>query len=178
MSLSYPLYTVAYLNVSTSAGAFFDAFRQEHDPHVDVVAPHFTLVFGCKAVPETAYNEHIASVAQSTKSIRFHCKYAMLGADVVDDTAYVFLVPDEGNGSISLLHDRLYTGVLAEHLRLEFPYIPHITVASTKDRKMAKSLCDSLNRVGVDVEGTLRSLTVGALKDGKLRFLAEHRLVV
>lgn len=102
----------------------------------------------------------------------------MLGADDVDETAYVFLVPDEGNSAISLLHDRLYTGPLAEHLRLEFPYIPHITVASTQDRKLAKLLCDGLNSAGVDVQGTLRFLTVGQLKDGKLQAIAEHSLAV
>ncbi len=100
----------------------------------------------------------------------------MLGADDMDDTAHVFFVPDEGNSSISLLHDRLYTGPLAEHLRLEFAYIPHITVASTKDRKMARSLCNSLNSAGVDIQGSLRSLTVVALSDEKLQFIAEHRL--
>ena len=178
MNLPHPLYTVAYLDVSISARAFIDSFRQEHDPQVDVVAPHFTMVFGCKAVPETAYNEHIASVACRTRAIRFHCRYAMVGADDMDDTAYVFLVPDEGNSSISLLHDRLYTGILAKHLRLEFPFIPHITVASTKDWSRAKSLRDSLNSSGVDMEGTLRSLTVGRLKDGKLQFVAEYRLAV
>ncbi len=176
MNLQHPLYTVAYLDVSTSDSALIDAFRNEHDPHATVVDPHFTIVFGCKAVAEAAYNAHIASVAESTKQIRFHCRYAMLGADDIDETAYVFLVPDEGNSSISLLHDRLYTGPLAEHLRLEFPFIPHITVASTKDWKRAKSLCDLLNREEVDIAGTLRSLTVGVLKDGKLQSIAEHRL--
>jgi 2'-5' RNA ligase len=100
----------------------------------------------------------------------------MLGADDMDDTAHVFFVPDEGNSSISLLQDRLYTGPLAEHLRHEFAYIPHITVASMKGRKMARSLCNSLNSAGVDIQGTLRSLTVGALMDEKLQFIAEHRL--
>ncbi len=178
MNLPHPLYTVAYIDVSPSAGALISDFRVEHDPHVNVVGPHFTMVFGCKAVPEAEYNAHIAVVARSTKQIRFHCRYAMLGADDIDETAYVFLVPDEGNSSISLLHDRLYTGPLAEHLRLEFPYIPHITVASTQDWKLAKSLCDRLNSAGVDVQGTLRALTVGVLKDGKLQSIAEHNLAV
>ena len=176
MTLPYPLYTVAYLDVSASDRALIDAIRQVHDPQVNVVAPHFTFVFACKAVPQVAYNEHIASVAHGNLPIRFHCRYAMLDADDMDDTAHVFLVPDEGNSSISLLHDRLYTGPLAEHMRIEFAYIPHITVASTKDRKMARSLCNSLNSAGVDIQGTLRSLTVGVLKEEKLQFIAEHRL--
>jgi 2'-5' RNA ligase len=169
-----PLYTVSYLDVSASDRALIDAIRQVHDPQVNLVAPHFTMVFACKAVPQAAYNEHIASVARGNLPIRFHCRYAMLGADDMDDTAHVFFVPDEGNSSISLLHDRLYTGPLAEHLRHEFAYIPHITVASTKDRKMARSLCNSLNSAGVDIQGTLRSLTVDALADEKLQFISEH----
>lgn len=176
MSLAHVLYTVAYLDVRSADRAFLDAFREKHDPQAAVVAPHFTLVFGCRAVAEAAYNAHIASVAQASAPIKFHCRYAMLGADGADDTAHVFLVPDEGNSDIARLHDRLYTGPLAEHLRLEIPFVPHITVASTKDRRMAKSLCDALNGAGVDVGGTLRSLTVGALKDGKLQAIAEHGL--
>tara|TARA_B100001105_G_scaffold255407_1_gene254670 strand:+ start:4623 stop:5159 length:537 start_codon:yes stop_codon:yes gene_type:complete len=178
VSLPHPFYTVAYIDVSPSARAQVEELRANHDPHADVVGPHFTMVFGCKAVPEAEYNAHIAVVARSAKQIKFHCRYAMLGADDIDERAYVFLVPDEGNSSISLLHDRLHTGPLAEHIRLEFPYIPHITVASTHDRKLAKSLCDGLNSAGVDVQGTVRSLTVGLLVDGKFHAIAEHSLAV
>lgn len=177
MSLAHPLYTVAYLAVDTSASAFLNSFRQEHDPQVDIAAPHFTMVFGCKSVSESTYSDHVAAVAAGTTAIKFRCKYAMLGADNMDDTAYVFLVPDEGNGRIALLHDELYTGVLAEHLQLEFPYIPHITIASMKDWNLAKSLCDSLNHGGVDIKGELQSLTVAALRDDKLHSIAEHRLL-
>lgn len=176
MTLAQPLYTVAYLDVDAPAEAFLEGFRREHDPQVDVVAPHFTLVFGCNTLPEAVYSDHVGAIARATTAIRFHCRYAMLGADDLNDWAYVFLVPDEGNSEISLLHDRLYTGVLAQHLRLEFPYIPHITIGATQNRKSAKSLCDSLNHAGVDLEGQLRSLTVGVLRDGKLHPLAEHRL--
>lgn len=176
MTLAQPLYTVAYLDVDAPAEAFLEGFRREHDPQVDVVAPHFTLVFGCNTLPEAVYSDHVGAIARATTAIRFHCRYAMLGADDLNDWAYVFLVPDEGNSEISLLHDRLYTGVLAQHLRLEFPYIPHITIGATQNRKSAKSLCDSLNHAGVDLEGQLRSLTVGVLRDGKVHPLAEHRL--
>ena len=178
MDIPYPLYTVAYLGVDASARAFIDGFRRQHDPQVDTVAPHFTMVFGCKAVPQAAYIDHVAAIARQTPVIPFRCRYAMLGADDVDGkkTAYVFLVPDEGNSAISRLHDRLYTGVLAGQLQLEIPYVPHITVASTQDRQAAKALCDGLNQAGIDIAGQLQSLTVGALRDGRLQAIAEHPL--
>ena len=53
------------------------------------------------------------------------------GADEDRDTAFVFLVPDEGHARISLLHDRLYRGRLAPYLRLDVPFTPHINITQT-----------------------------------------------
>jgi 2'-5' RNA ligase len=100
----------------------------------------------------------------------------MLGNDDENDTAYVFLVPDQGNAEISLLHDRLYTGVLRPHLRLDLPYIPHITIGTLGSRQEAKLICDELNRVGVSVEGALSNLSVGFVEDGRFKNLSTHAL--
>ena len=170
------LYTIAYLSVNTPAQAFIDGFRCQHDPQVNLVAPHFTLVFGCTAIPEAAYLGHVAALARHAQPIRFHCRHAMLHAGEPGAGAHVFLVPDEGNSAIARLHDRLYTGVLAPHLRLEIPYVPHITIASTPGIGAAKALCDGLNQAGLDIEGQVRSLTVGALRDGRFQAIAEHPL--
>lgn len=173
---AHPFYTVAYLGIPEMQMRWIQDFRQKHDPHFTVVEPHFTLVFGVRDVEESVYLDHIASVAKSAKPIRVRCTYAMLGADDIDDTAYVFLVPNEGNAEVSLLHDQLYNGLLQPYHRLEFPYIPHVTIASTKDFKSAKRLCDDLNREGVHIEGSLASLSVGMLKDGKLQTLRSFAL--
>jgi 2'-5' RNA ligase len=173
---TYPFYTVAYPGVPEVQMRWIQEFRRKHDPRYAAVEPHFTLVFGVREVEESVYLEHIESVARAAKPIRFRCLYAMLGADDVDDTAYVFLVPNEGNAEVSMLHDQLYTGVLQPFHRLEFPYIPHITIASTKDFKLAKQLCDGLNREGVYVEGSLALLSAGVLKDGKLQTLRSFAL--
>ena len=172
------LYTVSYPDVAPEALSFMERFRHEHDlPYRDVVAAHFTMVFSCKTIELPDYTEHIAAVARRSEPIRFSCRYAMLGTDeFVDDTAYVFLVPDEGYSGISLLHDRLYTGQLQPYLKLDVPFIPHITIGTLKDRSAAKALCDELNRNGVCIEGTLRSLTIGVLEDGKLKNLSSHAL--
>ena len=100
----------------------------------------------------------------------------MLGADDEDERAYVFLVPDDGYATISRLHDALYAGPLASHLRLDLPYVPHITIGITDDRRCAKSLCDQLNADGVVIDGSLSELTVGRVHDARFESLSVHRL--
>jgi 2'-5' RNA ligase len=173
---AHPFYTVAYLDIPPAQRQWIQAFRQRHDPHFHAVEPHFTLVFGIRDVEPQCYLDHIASVAKATQPIRFRCLYAMLGADDVDDMAYVFLVPNEGNAEVSLLHDRLYSGLLQPFHRLAFPYIPHITIASMKSFEVAKQLCDELNLEGVCVEGALTALSASVLKDGKLQTLRSFAL--
>jgi 2'-5' RNA ligase len=141
------------------------------------VAAHFTLVFGCKAFPEEECTQLTRLIAQATKAIPFSCRYATLGTDDFDaDTAQVLLVPDEGYAGISLLHHKLYTGILEPFLRLDVPFVPHITIGTMKDRSVAKSLCDDLNRDGTRIDGQVRSLTIGALEDGKLLNLSRYQL--
>jgi 2'-5' RNA ligase len=178
METPHPLYTIACPQVDASAKAFIDGLRRQHDPQVDTVAPHFTLVFGCTALPQADYLAHVAAVASHVRPIHFHCRHATLHAGGPDGMAHVFLVPDEGHSAIALLHDRLYTGVLAAHLRLDIPYVPHITVAATRDVAAAKALCDALNERGIDIAGQLQHLTVGALRHGRLQAIAQPPLAM
>jgi hypothetical protein len=171
-----PLYTIATLHIPTIQMQWIQDFRAQHDPHFTVVEPHFTMVFGVRGIEPSVYCQHVEAVAKAARPIPFRCGYAMLGADDVDDTAYVFLVPDEGNAEVSLLHDALYRGLLERYLRLEFPYIPHVTLASTTDFAQAKQLCDTLNEEGILVEGMLTSLTVGVLKDARLQPIRRFEL--
>jgi len=154
-----------------------EGFRSVHDARQhSIVGAHFTMAFGCAAVELDVYTSHVANVAASSPPIAFSCKYAMLGADDEDDTAYVFLVPDQGYSEISLLHDRLYTGPLQANLRLDLPYIPHITIGSLRSRIEAKALCDELNHQGLSIDGRLNTLSVGAIERAKFSTFSEHAL--
>jgi len=171
------LYTLAFPSLSASDTAFVEGFRAEHQAvQSKVVAAHFTMVFGCETVPQSEYVQHVQAVAQATRSITFACRYAMLGADDEDDSAYVFLVPNEGFAELSMLHDRLYTDVLSAHLRLDLPFIPHITIGRLTERRAAKSLCDALNTRGVSIEGSVSALTVGTRENGRIHSLASFAL--
>lgn len=166
------LYTVGYPELSTEDQSFIAELRREYDsPRRDIIGAHFSLVFGVRDLADADYTAHVRSVAAQAQAVRFTCRYAMLGADDTGDMAHVFLVPDEGYSTLSLLHDRLYTGKLEPFHRLDIPFVPHITVATTKDRRHAKSLCTQLNRTGLCISGALRSLSIGSLEEGRFRTL-------
>ena len=170
------LYTLAYPVLSHSDAQWIAALRGRHDPQAGIVEAHFTMVFACSAVAEDAYLAHVEALAGVSPPVRFTCRYAMLAADDQGARAYVYLVPDEGYSGLSRLHDGLYTGPLAERLRLDIPFVPHVTLGSTADRRAAKRLCDELNERGVAVDGRVDALTVAALEEGRLRDLARFAL--
>ena len=171
------LYTLAYPTLASADRAFIDRIRDEHDlPYRDVVKPHFTMVFSCSDLNEQDYRSHVREISRVAAPIAFHCRYAMLGADDEAPLAYVFLVPDEGFGALSLLHDRLYTGLLASKLRLDLEFIPHITIATLEDRAFAKSLCNRLNTNGLSIAGSVESLTVAALEANRIQDAATFAL--
>jgi 2'-5' RNA ligase len=161
-------YTVGYPNLSPHDAEWIREFRDVHDlPYRDVIGAHFTLVFGCEEVAESEYVRHVELVAGQFAPISFCCRYAMLGADAEDDTAYVFLVPDEGHGRTSWLHDELYRGPLSPYLRLDIEFTPHITIGTLEERRVAKELCDELNRSGLEITGRLEAITLGRIEEGK-----------
>ena len=80
----------------------------------------------------------------------------------------MFFVPDEGYGQISKLHDRLYRGILKQHLRLDIPYVPHIAIATNNDAQRIKALCDELNSDGVAIQGQIDAMTVCSYDGSKI----------
>ena len=162
------LVALCYPKVPERHQRFMDQLREKHDlAFKDVVRPHFTLVFPLRGVSDLVYREHIQTIAARREPFPFVCRYAMVHSDPANDNWYVFLVPDEGFSRIARLHDELYTGVLAPHLRLDLPYLPHIGVATFKDRTACRRLADELNRNGPEVSGVIDAISVGEY-DGKV----------
>ncbi len=126
------------------------------------------MVFGRSEVDERAYLEHVREVARLSRPTSFVCRYAMLGAENEAELGYVFLVPDEGYSGISRLHDALYRREMAAFLRLDIPYVPHITLGSSADRAAMKTCCDELNEAALSIHGSVEAFTVVALEDGSL----------
>jgi hypothetical protein len=54
--------------------------------------------------------------------------------------------------------------------------VPHITLGSSGNRALMKSLCDELNQGDIDIRGTLERVTVAALENGVLTDLTSFPL--
>ena len=168
------LYTVAFPTLNDADARFIAGIRARHDRQASMLGPHFTLLFGCDAVDEATYIEHVRAIAASTAAVRFECREAEPDSD--DERGVVYLVPEQGRGALTLLHDRLYTGPLAPHLRKDLHFVAHITVAHAADVEAAQRLCDHLNTEGVDVSGSIDALVVGCVESSRFVELARFAL--
>jgi len=153
-----------------------EAIRQQHDPNFKRVPAHFTLVFPSRTVDEAALTAHVRIVVEKTARIRFCLRTALLVKDLLTEVFHVYLVPEEGFSALVRLHDQLYTGPLSGSLRLELPFIPHITVGAFRDGVSGKKLADELNSQGLEMAGELDTISVFRFDDGALTLLDEINL--
>ncbi|HVH81348.1 MAG TPA: 2'-5' RNA ligase family protein [Stellaceae bacterium] len=122
-------------------------------------APAFTLVFPGATAPVDVV-KHVGATCAATPRIRFCLRSAIVVPEHKSGWFHVFLVPDEGFSAINRLHDRLHVGPLACCLSLDFPYIPHLTVASTPEFDKARTIMASLNAKGLAIGGRIDALEV------------------
>lgn len=122
------LAVVAYPLMESGSLEAIESFRASHDPQAAFIRPHLTLVFPVDADAEELTQE-AQVIAASTPP--FSMDLSAVRASVgIDGRSYALLKPDSGGELASDLHDRLYSGTLARHLRLDVEYEPHVTVGS------------------------------------------------
>lgn len=155
------LAVVNYPTLSEEDYEWIQSVRKEHDPlYYGVVDSHISLVFPTDGVEESTFVDHIGEKARSTSSFEVVFRCAILGDPDFQGHAHAFLVPDEGFSNIVRLHDRLYTGPLADFLRLDVPFIPHVGIANMPEPEDCKAIIDDLNAENFEIPGRVESLDV------------------
>jgi hypothetical protein len=122
--------------------------------------PEFTLVFPGSDATRGEIVKHVERVGAATGRIRFCLRSAIIVPEHRMGWYHVFLVPDEGFGAIIKLHARLHTGPLECCLDMTTPYIPHLTVASTKELDVARRTVTSLNAQDLAITGRIDQIEV------------------
>lgn len=152
---------VNYPTLSEEDFEWIQSVRREHDPlYYGVVDPHVSLVFPMDNIKVPTLLDHVQRQARSTAPFEVVFRCAILGDPDFENHAHAFLVPDEGFSDIVRLHDRLYTGPVADFLRLDIPFIPHVGIANTPEPEDCKALVDELNRERFEIWGRVDALDV------------------
>lgn len=154
------LLVVAYPHMPEQDYTFIQSIRRRHDPQVALIEPHVTLVFPTDGVDPAVFIEHVAAQSAGIGRITLALRCATIVKDAFSSLTHLFLVPDEGNSAIVRAHDRLYTGPLTPHLRLDVPFIPHVTVGAFADAHAAKVAADAINAQPLALRGVIERLDV------------------
>lgn len=152
---------IAYPILSRADHDWIQAYRRENDARsFDVVDPHFTLVFPVAEWVPGSFVAESRRRAHGSRRFEFVLKAATISKDDSGASFHEFLVPDQGNSELIRLHDRLYSGAFAPHLRLDLDFVPHVGIGHADTAGEAKARVDALNEEGVDIRGRVEALDV------------------
>ena len=169
--LGYPKFKAAYFE-------WIQNIRSKYDLRFyNVVNPHFTIVF---PVHNIMQNEFIVDVVKKTsdiKRIEFCLRCTVIVKDSFSDYTDVFLVPDEGYSDIVKLHDKLYSGILKNELRLDIPFIPHIGVGGFTNPAESKIVADDLNKSNFIIKGIIDKLDIVSYYYPEVESIKEIQLI-
>jgi 2'-5' RNA ligase len=105
--------------------AAIDRFRSQHDPLGNVMPPHVTVVFPFHSrLTLDQLTAHVQKVVRAWPAFP-----VVMNGVWTAQNEFVGIGAQVGKDALIEMHDRLYRGPLAEFLRPEFEYEPHITLA-------------------------------------------------
>jgi hypothetical protein len=154
------LLALSYPSISEANWKWIQKIREQHDPNYAVVAPHFTLVFPTFERERHPFSEHLRQQLRGQPPISIAMRCAIVVKDVLNEYTHTFLVPDQGFSDLVKVHDQLYSGFLADQLRLDIPFIPHINVASSLDATLCKRVADEINSQKLCIPGFIRVIDI------------------
>ncbi|WP_261854757.1 2'-5' RNA ligase family protein [Vibrio spartinae] len=137
------------------------SFRAENDVlFYHVVEPHFTLVFPVFNVSIEAFKREVIEKSRSFLPFDFKIRCATINKDAFNNYHHAFLVPDEGFSHLIKLHDSLYSGLLADNLRLDIDFIPHVGVGNDESSRECQGMVQFWNNQDFCISGRISKLQV------------------
>ncbi|MGE5309452.1 MAG: 2'-5' RNA ligase family protein [Sphaerimonospora mesophila] len=168
---------IAYPKLQQSDFDFIQNYREQNDPrYFSIVEPHITLVFAINDIDKSSFVSEVRDKIVAVRPFDFEIKVATINQN--DDGKYYheFLVPDTGYSNIVKLHDKLYSGLFAPHLRFDIDFIPHIGIGNSDEVHISKRRIDELNAKDVSVSGRVETVDVIEFSDDKVTTLEKYEL--
>ncbi len=149
-------------------------FRARHDPMTGKVRAHLTLVFPFATnLTRLQLETHVRRVASKWPPIPVTFRAVRLHAN-----EFVFLMASRGAASMTALHEALYTRSLRPHLRPEFAYEPHITLARQPEPDaLERAYAQAQEEFGTEFTDVMREVDLLAVEpNGKIEGLCRIAL--
>lgn len=144
---------------------WIEALRRVHDPVGQArVGPHVTLVFAAAFADPAPLLGATRREAARTKPFRVALDRVLL----LEDAAGGFVVclgVSRGRPALVRLHDRLYTGALAPHLRADIAFEPHLTLGRRRRADAAERLAARIAAAEPDIRASVASMLLVELGD-------------
>lgn len=156
---------LAYPTFSSPDLSWIEAIRTRHDPQATLIAPHVTLVFPLdeNELALDVLRTHLYDVVETPSRlspISLMLRAALVMPESGKPGGHLFLIPDEGTSQLVKLHERLYRGLLLSHLRLDIPFVPHVTVGASNNLAALYEVAQELNAVDFAISGRIDRLTL------------------
>jgi 2'-5' RNA ligase len=138
-----------------------ESLRTRFDPLADVIAAHATVVFPFTSELSPAeLRSHIERATDGQHEFRARFE----GVVEIEDE-YLFLDATVGAERLVNLHDRLYQGVLAQHLSRAHEYRPHVTIGRLRDPAARAGALLAVRALSPVVDTVVRAVSVFRLDD-------------
>lgn len=170
------LLVIAYPKLSEEDLLQIENCRKHNDKMFSVVKPHFTFVFPVDGISIADFSSEIKIQLDQAKPISFCFRCATINKDDFSENYHAFLVPDEGFSQIVKLHDKLYSGKLFIHQRLDIDFIPHITIGNSSDKMICKKMVDEWNAKEFTISGTISSVDIVEFENNKVKTIEKIKL--
>ncbi|ADY22130.1 2'-5' RNA ligase family protein [Bacillus paranthracis] len=130
--------------------------RQKHDPLFGLIPPHITIVFPFKSnISNDELKSHILNLAKGIGKIEIE-----FANRITSVGNYLFLEVEGGKEQIEELHDMLYKGPLAQFLREDIPYIPHVTVGRKENAELAAEVAKDIHSLPEKLQCVIDRISV------------------
>lgn len=160
------LYVVAYPELEQADYKQIDDSRREYDRLYGMIDAHITLVFLVDDMTPEDFVAEVKKQAAGAKAFDITLRACTINKDSFSEHYFAFLVPDEGNSNIIKLHDKLYSGKLAHHHRMDIDYIPHILIATSLDKTVIMNIVNEWNAKDFEFKGRIKALDIIRFENG------------
>jgi len=151
-----------------------DQLRQKYDPQFGLIDPHITVMFPVRdSIDGNNLVSHLENVLTDCSPFPIRIQGLQRSWDDC-----LFLLVREGSSEIVRLHNRIYTGILADYKNSDIKFVPHLTLgAFDKDAARYAQALSAAKALALDYRCVMDKLELVKINDERTRIVWSREFV-